>query len=335
MHALPDQRGTPHLVRRDVIRRRRLGQYRQNAKVESIVGHEEGARQTNQRCDQREMRPHRFRNGSDDHLRHRLDHLGAIHDPHEDPRRKNQRNDRHGVGTVSHNTRLLVFGLVIDHQRQRCADDEQNGKRQQFDHQRGQQNNGQGDVDPELFRTTQFVGFRIFRDGFMTTIVRELDDTETSAFLFAPEIGQAKDKERTKHHPRNHWHEDVLRLNVQRRQDTAGRTAPGNDVHHAILKQRQRRQDQRIDADATMHGEQCGTSHEIGRRTVSIERNRGGQRRRPDADLQWVAMNGFENFLDDRIEHAGIDHRAKKQNRETDHDPGGRHFAHAVHHHLA
>ena len=281
------------------------------------------------------MGPHRFRNCGDDDLGHGVDHLGAGEDAHEDACCKDHGDDRRGIGTVGSDACLLFLVLVVDHQCQRSADDEQDGQRQHFHDQANHQHGNQCGIDPEFFRALQGGRFGIVAVHGKITRMFEFQLAQTGAFLHAPAIAHETDKERSQHHARNHRHKDLRGFDAERGQYAPRRAAPGNNVHHAVFQKGESGKNDRANAQFPMHRHHRRTGDKVGGRTVTVKRNERGEHGGANADLHRVAFDRFQDFLDDRVKEAGVDHDAEKEDGEADHDAGRRDLLHAIKHHLA
>ena len=228
---------------------------------------------------------------------------------------------------------LLLQARVVDDHRDTERHHEQHRQRQQASDQGAHQRQGQRTVEPDQLRTTGVRELGNADFAVVDVITGQVQFTQTGTLAFTVHIGNRQDRRNTGQHRRNHRHENVGRIDMQRTGRTGSRAAPGRHVHHATGKNDQAGHDPWAHADAAVERQHGGHADHISGRAVTIKGNDERQNGGADRNFQRVALDQLEDLAHGRVEQAGVDHQGKIKNCEHQHHPGRGKLGDAFEHH--
>jgi hypothetical protein len=164
----------------------------------------------------------------------------------------------------------------------------------------------------------------------------QLHVADTLAFCATQYEGREDHPQGTADHGRQQRHEVLAGIQAQRGNSPCRGAAPGRHATHDAQRQHgDGCQDHRVHADAFIQRQHCGAGDHVGRCAVAVERYQQRQQGRAYGDLHRVAIDPLQDFADQRVEQACVDHQAEEQDRkQQQRGRRGDHFQ-AVEHHLA
>ncbi|MNM89557.1 hypothetical protein D3C81_1017900 [compost metagenome] len=225
-------------------------------------------------------------------------------------------------------------GIVHDH-RDTEGNHEENRHRQQARDERAHQDDGQRAVEPQQVRAA---GVRMLGNtdvGHRHVVGGQVQFAEAGALAFAVDPGEGEDRRDASEHGRDHRHEDIRRIDMQRAGRTGGGAAPGRHVQHAAGEHDQAGHQQRAHAQSAVQRQYGGHADHVGGRAVAIQRDDHRQRGGAHRDFQRIALHQAKDPAHRRVEQAGVDHQGEVEDGEHQHHPGGGEGADAVEHHRA
>ena len=158
--------------------------------------------------------------------------------------------------------------------------------------------------------------------------------SQTFPFLQAEIISNAEHPGQSGQHGRNHGIEQLQRAEVQRGHRPGGRTAPGNNVHDPRCQADRAGQHQPSHFQAFIERQHRRNGDHKGGGAVAVERDRNGQKRRGNNDLQRVALDQTDQFIHHGLEQSHFQHESEVENRKHDHNAGRGDFDQARQHHF-
>ena len=312
----------------------RGGQGRQHPVVERVVVEQVGAGGADEGDDNGEVAAQGLGNDRDQQLCDGVGHartLRAVEHAHEHAGAQHHHDHVDHVG--GHRADDLPLGLligVVDQQGDGGAHAKENGGGGQAHHQG--HDNGGGEDEVKEDQLGALPGGLLLRELHLGhNILHALGDAQALALFQAQIVADAYRVESAQYHAGDQRSQDLAGVQLHHRHDPGGGTAPGDQVHDAVLQDDESGQIDLLDMQPLIDGEHGGAADHDCSGSVPVQRDEGGQHGGAHQHLQRIALAPGHHLVHHGIEHARSEHDAEVEDGEGHHGKGAGYVFNAVH----
>ena len=158
---------------------------------------------------------------------------------------------------------------------------------------------------------------------------------EAVAFLQAEQPGEDQHHDESGDEGRDHGHEDIVDVELQRGGGAGGGAAPGQDVHGAVGQAGHAGQDHGAHLEPQVDRQHGRGGEDEGGGAVAVERDSRREDGRAEDHLGGVVAELAQDEPDQGVEEPDVDHQAEVDDGEHQQRGRGRHGLHGVQHHGA